>query len=55
MGRLILVSIIVGTVVIPLWAARDPRPARGLRRALLSTLAFELLWLCAVLVIYPRV
>ena len=54
MKALILTSILIATIAIPLVAARDEDPRRGLRRAVVGFLAFESLYLIACLWIYPR-
>jgi hypothetical protein len=54
-AKLILVSIIFATVAIPVVAARDPHPVRGLKKALLYAFLFNVAYLLGVLLIYPRV
>ena len=54
MKSLLLTSILIATIAIPLIAAQDASPKRGLRRAVLGFLAFESLYLIACLWIYPR-
>jgi hypothetical protein len=55
MAKLILVSIIFATVAIPIVAARDPHPVRGLKKALFYAFLFNVAYLVGVLLIYPRV
>ncbi len=55
MQSLLLTSILVATLALPIVASRDRLPRRGLRRALLAMLAFELFYLFACIVIYPRI
>jgi hypothetical protein len=47
-------SILVASIAIPIVAAQDPEPGRGVKRAVLGWLAFEMVYLLACLVIYPR-
>lgn len=53
-AKLLLVSIVLAAVVIPIRAARARSPRLGLRKAILWMLAFNLFYLFAVRVIYPR-
>ncbi len=52
MRKLLLLSVLFATFAIPAVAARDPRPVRGLRRALLYTLAFDVVYAVAVSQLY---
>jgi len=54
MGKLLLASVLLATVAIPVAAARDPDPRRGLERALWQTLLFDAAYALAVLFVYPR-
>jgi hypothetical protein len=54
-GKLILISILIATVALPMRAARDPSPTRGLRRAVLWIVAFNVCYLIAIVYILPRV
>lgn len=54
MGKLILISILLSTFLVPAWLARDPSPVRGFRRLVIALAACNLVYLFAVLVIYPR-
>lgn len=54
MQKAFLTSILVATIGIPILAARDPYPRRGLHRAVLGVLVFEALYLVACIVVYPR-
>ena len=53
-AKLLLFSVIIMMVAIPVLAARDPNPKRGLKKALLLVFAFNLFYLFAVRYIYPR-
>lgn len=54
MQSLLLTSILVMSIVIPIVAARDALPRRGLRRAVVAMLVFEALYLAACMYVYPR-
>jgi hypothetical protein len=53
-AKLLLVSILLAAIVIPVRAARARSARRGLRNAVLWMLAFDLFYLFAVRIIYPR-
>ena len=53
MANGLLMAILVATIALPLSAARDPRPARGLRRAVIFFALFVALWAQALLHIFP--
>lgn len=55
MAKLLLLSVCLALVAIPLWAARDPFPGRGLKRAIIGVAAFNFLYLVLVRVVIPRV
>ena len=52
--KFILVSILLATIIVPMRAARDESPARGLRRTVLWMMTFNLMYLIALLYILPR-
>ena len=54
MQKALLTSILVATIAIPIVAARDERPRRGLQRAVLGMVLFDLLYMVACVVLYPR-
>ncbi len=54
MSKLLLASIVLSTLLVPVLAASDPHPLRGLRRALTGTLVADAVYLLALLLIYPR-
>lgn len=54
MGKLVLNSILIATLALPMFAARDRSPMRGLRRALLWVAAFDACYLVALLYVYPH-
>jgi hypothetical protein len=55
MGKLLLVLLVLGNVAAPAIGARDPHPARGVKRAALLAAAVDLAYALVVLVIYPRI
>jgi hypothetical protein len=54
MQKALLISIVAATLVIPMWAARDRNPRRGLRKVVTRVLLFNLVYLLALMFIYPR-
>ena len=54
MGKAIVFSILVATIVIPIRYARENRKKRGLRKALLAFGVFAVLWTFATLFIAPH-
>jgi hypothetical protein len=54
MSKLILMSIIIATVVIPTRAAREKNPRNGLRKAVVQMLLFEAFYLFALRFLYGR-
>jgi hypothetical protein len=54
MQKLLLVSLLIATVALPMRAARARSARLGLRRAVFWMLAFNILYLLAVRLVYPR-
>jgi len=54
MKKAIVMSILVATFWIPLVAARDPKPSRGLQKVRKWTAAFCVLYVLSVLYLLPR-
>ncbi|MEO6238917.1 MAG: hypothetical protein ABIQ52_18125 [Vicinamibacterales bacterium] len=54
MAKLLLLSIVILLIAIPILASRDRNPRRGLKRALLWMLAFNLFYVVIVRFIYPH-
>jgi hypothetical protein len=52
--KFILISILLATIILPMRAARDASPARGLRRTVMWVMTFNLMYLIALLYILPR-
>jgi hypothetical protein len=54
MAKLLLLSVIMGTIAIPILTAMEANPRRGLFRAISIVAAFNLLYLLVLLFIYPH-
>jgi hypothetical protein len=54
MEKLLLISVLLATIVLPTWTAGDQDPQRGLRKLIASFCVFTCLYVLALLVIYPR-
>jgi predicted membrane-bound dolichyl-phosphate-mannose-protein mannosyltransferase len=54
MAKLLLLAVIVGTIAIPILAARQANARRGLWNAVTIVVVFNLLYLLAVLFVYPH-
>lgn len=54
MSKLLLMSIIIGLVLVPLWAARQRHPVRGFRQMLLGLVVLHLGFTFLVKVVLPR-
>jgi hypothetical protein len=54
MGKLILMSIIIGMIIIPTRAAREPDPRKGLRKVVKEMLIFEVIYLLALRYVWGR-
>jgi len=54
MQKLILVSILFAGVAIPVWATSERSAVRGMRKALFAMLVFDVVYVLAVLFLYPR-
>ncbi len=54
MTKLILLTVCLALVIIPLRASRDPRPVRGLKRAIWGVVAFNVFYVVLLRVIVPR-
>lgn len=55
MRKLILISIVFASAAIPLRAARARSARRGLRKAILGMLVFYVIYLVAIVFVYPHV
>ncbi len=55
MRKLLLDSLILACIALPWRAARDPLPARALRRALLWVVTFNVMYLIILLFVIPRI
>jgi hypothetical protein len=54
MGKLILLSVIIGNIAVPVLSARDPNAVRGFKKAIVFTFIFNVFYLLAVRYVYPR-
>jgi hypothetical protein len=54
MAKLILFSVLIALVALPIRAARERDVRRGLKKALVMLVAFNLAYAFAVLLILPR-
>jgi hypothetical protein len=54
MDKLIVISVIVASILIPAIGARDPSPRRGLRKTVVWMGIFILVYFLAVLFVMPR-
>ena len=54
MAKLLQPSALIAIIAIPARAARDPNPARGLRKALIHTIYFNLFYLFIIMFVYGR-
>lgn len=55
MAKLLLLSVILVCVWLPIVAARDPNPWRGLQTTVHGIVLYNIFWVFAALVIYPRI
>ncbi len=54
MSKLILMSVVLALIALPLRAASDPNPVRGIRRAVYAVLVFNLTYAFAIRFVLPR-
>lgn len=54
MSKLVLMSVVLALLALPILAANDPVPGRGLKRAIASVVVFNLFYMFVVRVIVPR-
>ena len=54
MAKLLLLSVIIATIAVPVLTAHEANAMRGLKKAVLLTLFYNLFYLFAVRYIYPR-
>jgi hypothetical protein len=50
--KILVFSVVFASVIIPVWAARTPNAQRGLKRAALVVVAFDVLYLIALKYLY---
>jgi hypothetical protein len=54
MAKLLLLSVIIGTISLPILSAAETNARRGLFRALSIVAVFNLLYLLGILFVYPH-
>ena len=54
MAKLLQLSVLLSIIAIPALAARDPNPAKGLKKALVQSLYFNLFYLFILMFVYGR-
>jgi heme/copper-type cytochrome/quinol oxidase subunit 3 len=54
MSKLLLLSVMIMMVAIPVVAARDKSTKRGLQKAILFTIVFNIFYVLALRYIYPH-
>jgi hypothetical protein len=54
MQKFVLLSILLATVIIPMRAATDRSPKRGLRRTIMWMAAFNVAYLIGIIYVLPR-
>jgi hypothetical protein len=53
-SKLTLMSVVLALLTLPIIAASDPVPTRGLKRAIASVVAFNLFYMFLVRYVVPR-
>ena len=53
-SKLLLLSIVISMLAIPILAARDASPRRGLRKAVVLFLAYSAFYVLLIRFVYPR-
>lgn len=54
MAKLLLLSVLGATILLPAVMASDPNPKRGLQRTVLGMVIYIVVWAFACAFIYPR-
>ena len=54
MAKLLLLSIVIGTIAVPVLTARDANAMRGLKKTIVLMCVFDALYYLAVRYIYPH-
>lgn len=54
MGKALLISIVIATFALPLSAARDPSPTRGLRRTVVGMVVVVIVYVIGIVYVLPR-
>jgi hypothetical protein len=53
--KVLLLSVVLATVVIPVLCARTPHPVKGMKRLLFFSTVYFILFVLAVKYVYPRI
>lgn len=53
MAKLLLLSAVIALIAIPLFASREKHPSRALKRAIVATVLFNVVYTLAALYLYP--
>ncbi len=54
MAKLLLLSVIFATILLPARAAREKNAKRGFRKTVISLAVFNLLWILGLVFLYGR-
>lgn len=54
MAKTLLLSIVIGTIAIPVLTARDANPRRAFRKAVILIAIFNIIYILAVRYLYPH-
>lgn len=54
MAKFLEITILIALIAIPARAARDPNPKKGLKRAIVYTIYFNLLYLFILMFVHGR-
>jgi hypothetical protein len=55
MHKFLLLTMLLATALIPALAANDPGARRGLERTVVSMAVFDVVYLLALIFVYPRI
>ena len=53
-AKALLLSILVMSILVPAWAARETNPRVGLRKAIRNMIVFNFLYVMSLLYLFPR-
>ena len=55
MSKLLLLSVLIASIALPTIAAREKNPKRGLRKAIIYMLLFNVFYLFGLIFLYGRI